>query len=157
MKRFAVLWICCLTLQACAAERGRVYFPAGNADRGREAFDTLGCRGCHRIAQVDPPFRGSGAASVSLGGQTARVQTYGALVTSIINPSHKLIRGYPAEAITANGESIMSLANLNDVVTVQQLVDLLAFLQVIYQIAPPPNRVFREIYPANGLDEAIQQ
>ena len=93
---------------------------------------------------------------MNLGGPTARVTSYGALVTSIINPSHKLIRGYPAEEIAANGESIMSLANLNDVVTVQELIDLVAFLQVVYEVAPPPSRVYREVYPSGGFDDPVQ-
>jgi hypothetical protein len=75
------------------------------------------------------------------------VKTYGSLVTSIINPSHDLARGYPTDEITAGGQSVMSLAKLNKVVTVQQLIDLVAFLQVVYELRPPPSRVYREAYP----------
>ncbi len=64
---------------------------------------------------------------VSLGGDVARISTYGELVTSIINPSHKLAGGYLPAVISTNGESKMT--NDNDAMTVQQLIDLVAFLQ----------------------------
>jgi hypothetical protein len=153
MLKLVTLLLCAVALQACAVARdGAFHFPDGSPDRGREVFDTVGCRGCHRIARVDPPFQGTGAASVNLGDQSVRVKTYGDLVTSIINPSHKLVRGYAADEIsTPEGESLMSLANLNEVLTVQQLIDLVAFLQVVYEVVPPPSRLYRQVYPPEFL------
>ena len=153
MNRLIALLVCAAALQACATEWGPGFsFPEGSADRGREAFDALNCRACHRIEGLDPPFQGTGAASVTLGGHTARVKTYGDLVTSIINPSHKLVRGYPADEVaTQDGESLMSLAYLNDVITVQELIDLVAFLQAEYEVIPPPIRPYWEVYPGGDL------
>ena len=77
--------------------------------------------------------------------QTSRVRTYGELVTSIINPSHRLAPGYDPAYVTTGGESIMTLANINAVMTVQQLIDVVAFLQSRYDVAPPSD--FSEFMP----------
>ena len=62
-----------------------------------------------------------------------RIQTYGELVTSIINPSHRLARGYAVEEIASEeGESEMK--NYNDVMTVSELIDLVTFLQSHYSL-----------------------
>jgi hypothetical protein len=72
---------------------------------------------------------------VELGGTVTRVKTYGQLVTSIINPSHRLASGYTPESVqTPDGESKMR--NYNEVMTVDELIDLVAFLQSKYTIAP---------------------
>ena len=70
--------------------------------------------------------------SIVLGGEVARLKTYGELVTSIINPSHRIARGYPADVVQADGQSKMK--NYNDVMTVSQLIDLVAFLQSHYSL-----------------------
>jgi hypothetical protein len=41
----------------------------------------------------------------------------------------------------------MELAYLNDVVTVQQLIDLVVFLQPLYHLMPPENDPYRYMYP----------
>ncbi len=68
--------------------------------------------------------------NVRLGGEVSRIGTYGELVTSIINPSHRLAKGHATEDISDEGKSLMT--NYNDVLTVQQLIDLTAFLQSRY-------------------------
>ena len=82
-----------------------------------------------------PPFLGTGPVSVTLGGEVTKVKTYGELVTSIINPSHKLAERYPEEEVSIEGESLMPV--INDVLTVQQLIDLVSFLQAQYEVTPP--------------------
>ena len=57
------------------------------------------------------------------------------LSTAIINPSHKLVKGYAEEDVSEEGESKME--NYNDVLTVTELIDLVAFLQSKYSIRPP--------------------
>jgi hypothetical protein len=93
------------------------------------------------------PHEGEGAPNVELGGVTTRVHTYGELVTSIINPTHKIAPRYPRDQITSGGESVMALAYLNDVMTVQQLVDLVAFLETTYNIVPPEVQPYWYAYP----------
>ena len=46
----------------------------------------------------------------------------------------------------------MTLAYLNDVMTVQQLIDLVAFLQASYQLVPPPVSPYSYISPVTGGD-----
>ena len=70
--------------------------------------------------------------SIALGGEVERIDTYGELVTSIINPSHRLAKGYPIDAVSVDGKSKMR--NYNDVMTVTQLNDLVMFLQSKYKL-----------------------
>jgi len=111
----------------------------------------LRCHFCHEVAGFDPPTPIVAATRVILGGQTTHVRSYGELVTSIANPSHRLARGYPPETVAVDGVALMSLIYLNDVMTVQQLVDLVAFLQTEYEVVPPPIRL-HEVYPSDDAD-----
>jgi len=139
-------------LQACATQWGRgVHLPQGDADRGRGAFVDLRCNACHEIEGFDPPTPIAARTRVMLGGQTTRVKTYGDLVTSIANPSHRLASGYSPETVAVDGVPLMTLIYLNDLMTVQQLVDLVAFLQTEYEVAPPPIRI-GEVYPSEDAD-----
>ena len=70
--------------------------------------------------------------TIELGGEVSRIKTYGELVTSIINPSHRLAKGYSAEYVQDDGVSKMPV--YNDAMTVTQLVDLVAFLQSKYTL-----------------------
>lgn len=111
--------------------------PEGNVAAGQVAFIHHQCTACHSIVDLDLPAADTpGPASVSLGGKVSSVRTYGQLLTSIINPSHKLAPGYPHSQVSANGESMMR--NYNDVMTVKELTDLVAFLQIQYEIVVPP-------------------
>ena len=69
-------------------------------------------------------------------GWSSATTTYADLVTSIINPSHRLSAYYPRAKAEAGGESRMH--NYNDVMTVQELVDIVSFLQTEYELTPPP-------------------
>jgi sulfur-oxidizing protein SoxX len=142
-----VLLIVVLTLSACEAdrmsERG-FSLPAGNALAGKDAFVYMHCHECHSVtgeefpalARSEPPF-------VELGGTVTRVKTYGELVTSIINPSHKLAQGYPLDVITVDGETKMPV--YNGYMTVQELIDIVAFLQPHYDVFVPQYQY--RIYP----------
>lgn len=134
-------------LSACEADRMSekgFSLPQGNAANGKEAFIYMHCHECHTVvneelptlALSDPPY-------VQLGGKVTRVKTYGELVTSIINPSHKLARGYPLEQVTNNGQSKMP--NYNGYMTVQELIDIVAFLQPHYDVYVPQYEY--RIYP----------
>lgn len=132
--------LCCVLALAACGRQSPIGFrlPDGNADSGRAAFVSLRCNSCHVVEGVAIEHLG-GPAHVVLGGETTRIRTYGELVTSIINPSHKIAPVNRAEGATAEGESLMSYAYLNDVLTVQELIDLVAFLQPTYRIVPPPS------------------
>ena len=129
-------------LGACEEQAKGFALPPGDADRGQATFAELGCNACHRIEGVIDKLDigGDRAIDVRLGGQVSRVKTYGDLVTSIINPSHRLSRGNTPETVTDEGESRMPY--YNDVMTVQQLVDLTTFLQSHYSVWVPEYRVY---------------
>ena len=149
MRTFLLVVLGSLLLAACGEKSGFGFrLPDGDAKRGQEAFVALRCNACHHVEGLDLPHQGSGAADVALGGQTIRVKSYGELVTSIINPSHRIAPGYPESRVTtADGQSLMALAYLNDVMTVQQLIDLVAFLQSRYELVPPPISPYSYVYP----------
>lgn len=110
--------------------------PDGDPEIGRQVFASQSCTDCHRVAgedlgESDP----SGPVSITLGGRTTRVRSYGELVTSVINPSHRIAPNRGPEAVTPQGDSVMP--NYNSVLTVQELVDIVAFLQGTYEVVPP--------------------
>lgn len=106
--------------------------PDGDVQKGRQAFLALNCNACHRVEgeELPPP----GAFNLTLGGETTNVKTYGELVTSIINPSHVLSEKYQRQ-LTEAKESPMP--KFNQVMTVEQMIDLVAFLQSHYHLVVP--------------------
>lgn len=118
--------------------------PQGDVEQGKGAFLEYQCNSCHVVAGLElPPATVAPATPVSvvLGGEVFEVRTDGYLVTSIINPSHKLASGYPEGRVTTpGGESRMP--DFSDIMTVRQLIDLVAFLQSTYTVVPPPQAPF---------------
>jgi len=142
MKRHAILTLLLVSLAALGgcdqdrtmSERG-FRLPDGNADEGRETFLYMHCNQCHTIEGEElPPIPGF-EPFVELGGPVTRVKTYGELVTAIINPSHKLADGYPEDLVSENGKSKMYI--YNGFMTVQELTDIVMFLQPRYDVIPP--------------------
>lgn len=121
--------------------------PDGDPEAGRRAFVQLRCHVCHTAPGIDVSFEGTAAADVPLGGPVTRVQTYGELVTAIINPSHRIVLRVPQVPARSGEPSPMELARLNEHVTVQQLVDLVAFLQGTYQVVAPNYNPYAYTYP----------
>jgi hypothetical protein len=148
-RRIVFAFGAAIGLSACGPESGLGFrLPDGSQERGRSAFIELRCHACHDIIGINlPELPVTGAAQVTLGGITTRVKTYGELVTSIINPSHKIVARLPPEEVSIDGESLMSLAYLNEVTTVQQLIDLVAFLETTYEVVPPPIQPYWYVYP----------
>ena len=110
--------------------------PDGDAARGREASVVLRCSSCHEVAGLEdelPRPVATPETGVKLGGLAMREPTDGELVTSILNPSAHLYPAGEVERIKSGGESRM--ANLNEVMTVQQLIDIVAFLHERYETA----------------------
>lgn len=63
--------------------------------------------------------------TVTIVAKTTRISTYGELVTSVINPSHKISKNYSDGPVESDGQSLMR--NYNDVMTVAELTDIVAF------------------------------
>ena len=116
------------------SERG-FSLPEGSELLGREAFEYLHCHECHTVAGETFPLLPDAEPYVELGGKVSSIKTYGQLVTSIINPSHKLASKYPREVVSQDGES--NMPNYNGVMTVQELTDIVMFLQPKYEVVVP--------------------
>jgi L-cysteine S-thiosulfotransferase len=106
--------------------------PDGDAEKGKQAFLALQCYKCHKVAgaELPPPV----SFNLTLGGETVRVRTYGELVTSIINPSHVLSEPYRKELAEAK---VSPMPKYDHVMTVEQMIDLVAFLQSHYKVLEP--------------------
>lgn len=106
----------------------------GDAGRGQAAFVALECHSCHEVSGLDLPRpTAQPPVPVVLGREIAAEMSDGYLVTSIINPSHRLAP-YPRDLITAGGHSRMP--GFTDRITVRQLTDIVAFLQSRYTVRP---------------------
>jgi hypothetical protein len=106
--------------------------PDGNAANGKTAFTELKCYTCHIVpgATGIPAPGETIKAPVILGGEMAKVKTYSELVTSIIHPSHNLSPQLSKEWM---GQAKLSpMGSFNRVMTVEQMIDLVAFLQPLY-------------------------
>ncbi|QDV44326.1 hypothetical protein Enr13x_41910 [Stieleria neptunia] len=107
--------------------------PEGDAERGKATFVALQCNACHTVDGVELDADVSeDVTTVALGGKKGYVVTYGDLVTSIINPSHRFALGYQSDEIQ-EGE-VSKMRSYNDEMTVTQLADLVTFLQQHYQV-----------------------
>ena len=142
MKVTSTLALLVLTLAVLGGcERDRMSergfsLPEGDSVAGRDTFIYMQCHQCHFIeGEQFPVLPGMDPPYVELGGPVTRVKSYGELVTAIINPSHKLASGYAAEMVAEEGESNMYI--YNQYMTIQELVDLVMFLQPHYDVVPP--------------------
>ena len=124
------------------SERG-FRLPDGDAQAGRETFLYMQCNQCHTVKGEELPIIAGTEPYVELGGVVTHVKTYGELVTAIVNPSHKLADGYAKDKVSQDGVSNMYI--YNEYMTVQELTDLVRFLQPRYDISPP--RYQYRIYP----------
>ncbi len=146
--RTALILITSLTVfVACdrdpMSERG-FRLPDGDPVEGRNVFLYMQCNQCHTVVgEVFPIIEWADPPYVELGGKVTRIKTYGQLVTAIINPSHKLADGYPEELVSKDGKSNMFV--YNDHMTVQELTDLVRFLQPHYDVMTP--RYSYRVYP----------
>ena len=151
MRRYvAIVSLMLVTAAFCGCDHDTIMsergfrLPDGDAEAGREAFLALQCHQCHTIeGEALPPIEGVEPPYVVLGGEVTRVKTYGELVTAIINPSHKLATGYRKEVVAEDSESKMYV--YNPYMTVQQLIDIVMYLQPYYDVVIPEYRY--TVYP----------
>ncbi|WP_084427574.1 c-type cytochrome [Roseimaritima ulvae] len=155
LKGSTMKWLSCVSLLSvvwfggCMSDpkSGEGFsLPDGNAEQGRATFTRLQCQACHTVSGVEFEEAAGDAADqmIALGGETTRVRTYGDLVTSIINPSHRFATGYEDEQIKAGEESRMPI--YNDKLTVTELTDLVAFLQQHYELKTYPITPYTPYY-----------
>lgn len=150
MKYLTVLILTVSSLFLAACDRGAessygFTLPEGNADYGQSYFVAFRCIDCHVVAGLEDelvaPEGIDPLMAVPLGGTTTRIQTYGELVTSIINPSHKVSTQY--RLTPAMDEEISPMRNYNSIMTVDELIDIVAFVQAQYELEPYPQTIYR--------------
>jgi hypothetical protein len=106
--------------------------PAGDATRGLTVLVEMQCTTCHQVRgheelpapTVQPPV------PIVLGETLGHTWTDGELVTAIIHPSFRITSRYPAESVRSGNVSRMGEAR--ELMTVQELVDLVALLQSLH-------------------------
>ncbi len=132
------------TTLGCGENRSVYTLPAGSAERGEAAFLHFRCYDCHRLHGVQlPPGEEPNQAMVELG-TVDRPRSYEELVTSIINPSHRLAKGYNPELVSKDGMSRMPV--YNNVMTITQLSDIIAFLQAHTDVRPYEKTIYPDYY-----------
>ena len=127
-----------LMLTGCdRPESGRqLRLPKGSVENGKAAFIALKCTECHTVAGVDLPKPVVAPdLIVELGGTVPRLRTVGDLMTAIIHPTQAVSAKMKRPAV---GPTVTNMPDLNDTMTVSQLVDLVRFLQPRYTQMPPP-------------------
>jgi mono/diheme cytochrome c family protein len=116
-----------LLVLALSVSADDLVLPAGDPVRGREAFIALRCHACHRVqAATLPPPVASPPVPITLGAAPS-AYTNERLVTAIIAPSHSIARPEYGESVAEGGLSRMG--DFTSVMTVRQLVDIVAFLR----------------------------
>ena len=124
-----------LLISSCNSQARGFALPEGDIEKGKVTYKRLACIECHSIPNIEWKG-GKDNLKIHLGGEVTSLKTYGGLVTSVINPSHKVASFYNQKTSTEGGLSKMK--NYNEVMTVQELIDLVTFLQSKYQVVSPP-------------------
>lgn len=113
------------------------HLPPGDAELGRVAFLALKCHACHTVKGVELPAPVIAPENViALGGEVVRSRTYGDLLSAIVHPNDRLSDKMPPALRVRTEKSPMPA--VNEVMTVAQLVNLIAFLQPKYDVVHPP-------------------
>lgn len=123
-----------LFISSCNEQARGFALPAGDIEEGKATYKRLACNTCHSISEIEWKG-GSDSLKIHLGGEVPKKKSYGDLVTSVINPSHKIAQRYKQKTVTEEGLSKMK--NYNEVMTVQELIDLVTFLQTEYKVTIP--------------------
>ena len=137
-KHSAVL-LAAFVLAACGQQQQPVQgfvLPSGDVDAGKAIFVEFGCPQCHTIADSDIEQPPGAQFRVKIGGEVRRVKHYGDLLTSVVNPDHRVSGLYRVQ--DESGEDYSSpMPEFADTMTVAQMVDLVAFLHSTYEKSAP--------------------
>lgn len=153
MRRLIGLGLGIVALLATGCDRGPksmrgFVLPEGSAQRGEQVFVAMKCTACHRVDGLPSLPAPTAAADrvVVIGGEVARVKTYGQLLTAIVHPSFELSPKMPREL--AEKATVSPMPSVNDKLTVMQLIDLVTFLQPHYRKLEP---LYEPYYTAPGM------
>ncbi len=128
-----------LCITSCNEEARGFALPEGDIEKGKATYERLECNACHSIAGIKWNG-GIDSLNIYLGGEVSARKSYGDLVTSVINPSHKIAESYIQ--ITTDSVGLSKMKNYNEVMTVQELIDLVTFLQSEYKIEAPSTHYY---------------
>ena len=127
-----------LLISSCNEQAIGFALPEGDIEVGKATYKRLDCNECHSISEIEWKA-GNDNINIQLGGEVAVQKSYGNLVTSVINPSHKIAPRYKQKtSVEATEEGLSKMKNYNEVMTVQELVDLVTFLQSEYEVVGIP-------------------
>ncbi len=125
-----------LLAAGCVQQSRGFVLPEGDIAQGKLLFETLSCNQCHTISDIQ--WAGTeGNPHIQLGGEVTTIKTYGELVTSVINPSHKIAAAYQREIPKEVTKSPMEAYSYNEVMTVEELTNIVTFLQSEYKVVTP--------------------
>ena len=119
----------------------RFELPRGNPEQGKAAFVALNCTECHSVAGVAdlPKPTVSEDRVIMLGGEVGRLRTVGDLLTAIVHPSFSISE--KMNVPKGKGPVETPMREVNDRMTVRQMIDLVSFLQPQYKQLPPPDNL----------------
>lgn len=141
--------IACLLLMlvACGGKEKKMakgfVLPAGDVEKGKQAFIELKCHQCHSVAgELLPENVEPSMVKLHLGGEVYRVKTYGQLVTSVINPNHDLSKDYLLGVDKEQRQDAQSpMPSMVEQMTVDQMINIVAFLNAHYVKLEPEYEV----------------
>tara|TARA_R110000744_G_scaffold140493_2_gene251686 strand:+ start:523 stop:1035 length:513 start_codon:yes stop_codon:yes gene_type:complete len=135
--RISILILGVLLVISCNEQARGFALPDGNVEEGKANYKRLACNECHSISDIKWKG-GSDSLNIQLGGEVINKKSYGELVTSVINPSHKIAQRFKQKSTTDTTETGYSkMKNYNEAMTVQELIDLVTFLRSEYNIVIP--------------------
>lgn len=126
-------------LAACSEDRSPVkgfVLPEGDIEQGKTAFLALGCAQCHTVADSDIEQPENAEFQVTLGGRLIHVEHYGDLLTSIVNPSHRVAPQMQLQETGSEEGPISPMPDFTGDMTVAQLIDVVEFLHSKYTQLP---------------------
>lgn len=115
-------------------------FPGGDSEFGREAFISLNCVQCHTVTGVLlPEPKGKSLLNLPLGEVPRFARKYEDLIVAITNPQHVVAEQYKAILNDAEVKGAIKpvMPELTEDMTARQLMDLVTFLNEVYENAQP--------------------
>ncbi|MEO0593385.1 MAG: c-type cytochrome [Myxococcota bacterium] len=142
LRRMATgLFLVALAAASCSQKSTFGFtLPDGDVAAGKAAFVRLGCSSCHRVFAADdlpeptakPPVK-------TLGGAFELAPNDGRLLMAIIDPSDKIAKAYPGQEHTYPGSEKSRMHDFTEVMTIRDLIDVVAFLHTRYRPASASN------------------
>ena len=137
-----VLLATMLVLNGCGEQERSIQgfvLPEGDITEGQASFVDYGCTNCHVVSETDVAYIGDEAGPrIQLGGAVRKVRSYGELLTSIVDPNHSLAQQYlKSLPRQERGSASSPMPDLNEQLTVADLIDLVEFLHSRYEETVP--------------------